>query len=838
LLSRYAGNGIRRCSYISVEPEAIMTKKDFRKLFNNRIVLLDGGMGTLLQEAGMPGGVCPEKWSSQNRDLVIDIQKSYIEAGSDIIYTPTFGANPIKLTEYALSGEAFELNRILAETSCYIASGATSRPAGKKVLVAGDISSCGNLLEPFGSVGFEEAVENVKAQARGLLAGGVDLFVIETMMDLQEARAALIAIKELCDLPVMVTMTYEGNRTLMGSDPVSALVTLQSLGADAVGCNCSGGPAEMVDLIRQMKPYAKVPLIAKPNAGKPRLENGRTVFDMDPESFASYAEALVEAGSNALGGCCGTTPEYIKKLKEAVTGLKPVKHERKPYSLVCSNRRTVEIHETLPFAVIGERLNPTGKKALKEALVNRDMDYVSDLAREQVEAGAVLLDVNAGVPGINEKETLASMVMAVCNAVDTPILVDTSNAEALEQALRIYPGRAVVNSVSGEKEKIEKILPLAQKYGAMFVLLPVDDNGVPETAEERIEIIKDVYKKAKKLGFTREDILVDGLVMTIASKPESAVETLKVISWCKKRFRANTTIGLSNVSFGLPSREQINSSFLSMAIACGLTTAILNPNNRQIMQNVKACDALAARDKSALAYIGLFSDQAGNPDKPAQPLPKGPKSIYEAVINGDAASAAELARQVLITGKPPRLIMDDELIPAIKKVGELYEDKKYFLPQLIKGAEAMEKAMEVILPELEKDSGNTGMNKGTIVIATVRGDVHDIGKNIVAMLLRNYGFNVIDLGKDVEASRIIDAAKANNADIIALSALMTTTMNQMPKVMSVMKEEGLTCDMMVGGAAVDSRFAGSFGAHYANDAYKAVKLAERLINQSKTGVDL
>lgn len=812
-----------------------MTKKEFKKLFNYRIIILDGGMGTLLQKAGMPEGVCPEKWSAQNRKLITDIQESYIKAGSDIIYTPTFGANPIKLAEYGLSGEAFELNKILAEFSCSLASDIRSRSSGKKTLIAGDISSCGSLLDPFGSIGFEEAVENFKTQVKGLLAGGVDLFVIETMMDLQEARAALIAIKELCDLPVMVTMTYEGSRTLMGSDPVSALVTLQSLGADAVGCNCSSGPAEMVDLIRQMKPYAKVPLIAKPNAGKPRLENGRTVFDMDPESFAAYAEALVEAGANAIGGCCGTTPEYIRKLTEAVAGLKPVKHERKPYSLACSNRRTVEIHQDLPFAVIGERLNPTGKKALKEALVNGDMDHVSDLAREQVEAGAVLLDVNAGVPGINEKEILANMVTAVCNAVDAPVLIDTSNAEALEQALRIYPGRAVVNSISGEKEKIERILPLAKKYGAMFVLLPVDDSGVPETAEERIEIIKDVYAEAKKLGFTKEDILVDGLVMTIASKSESALETLKVISWCKNRFRANTTIGLSNVSFGLPSREQINSAFLSMAIACGLTTAILNPNNRQMMQSVKACDALSARDKNALSYIGQYSDMVGKSDKPAAPIQKGPKSIYEAVINGDAASAAELARQALISGKHSRLIMDDELIPAIKKVGELYESKKYFLPQLIKGAEAMERAMEVILPELKKDSGNSGMNKGKIVIATVKGDVHDIGKNIVAMLLRNYGFNVIDLGKDVEAARIIDAAKTNNADIIALSALMTTTMNQMPKVMSIMKEEGLTCDMMVGGAAVDNNFAESFGAYYANDAYIAVKLAESLINQSKNG---
>ncbi len=806
-----------------------MTRKEFKKLFSNRIVLLDGGMGTFLQKAGMPEGACPEKWSSQNGNLVRDIHKGYVEAGSDIIYTATFGANPIKLSEYGLCEETFELNKALAEIARISATG---NSINKKVIIAGDISSCGSLLAPFGSIEFEEAVECFKSQIRGLIAGGVDMFVIETMMDLQEARAALIAIKELSDLPVMVTMTYEGQRTLMGSDPVSALVTLQALGADAVGCNCSGGPAEMVEIISQMKPYAKVPLIAKPNAGKPRLQNGRTVFDMDPESFASYAEALVEAGANALGGCCGTTPEYIKSVAEAVSTLRPVKVKTKPYSLACSNRKTVEIHTSLPFMVIGERLNPTGKKALKEALSKGDMDLVADLAREQVEAGAVLLDINAGVPGIDEKQTLVNMVNTVCNAVATPILIDTSNAEALEQALRIYPGRAIINSISGEKVKIDKILPLAKKYGAMFVLLPVDDNGVAETAEERIEIIKNVYEKAKELGFSKEDILVDGLVMTIASNAESALETLKVISWCKSRFKVNTTIGLSNVSFGLPSREQINSAFLSMAVANGLTTAILNPNNMQMMHSVKASDALSGRDKNAIAYIGRYSDTGDSAGKKVKEAEKASKTLYEAIINGDGASAGELARQAIINGHPPKLIIDDELIPAIQKVGELYENKKYFLPQLIRGAEAMEKAMGVISPELEKDSGNITENRGKIVIATVKGDVHDIGKNIVAMLLKNYGFNVVDLGKDVEASRIIEAAKANNANIIALSALMTTTMNQMPKVMSIIRKEKLTYDMMVGGAVLDENFAKSFGAHYTNDAYKAVKLAQSLINQN------
>ena len=797
-----------------------MTKKDFIKLFKNRIVILDGGMGTLLQNAGMPNGVCPEKWAAENSALLMNAHKNYIEAGSDIIYTFTFGANKIKLSDYGLSEETVTLNKTLAQTA--------REAAGKDFKVAGDISSCGSLLSPFGDIEFETAVNSFKAQVQGLLEGGVDLFVIETMMDIQEARAALIAVKELCDLPVMVTMTFDGHRTIMGSDPLSVLVTLQSLGADAIGCNCSSGPAEMVDIIAKMKPYAKVPLIAKSNAGKPILQQGKTVFNMSAETFASYAEALIDAGANALGGCCGTTPAYIKKLKEYTKTKKPVAFNTKPYSIVCSNRETVEIHPTLPFTIIGERLNPTGKKALKEALIKGDMELVSELARSQVDAGAKLLDINAGVAGIDEKSTLEAMVRTVCNTVSVPIVLDSSNAEALEAALRIYPGRAIINSISGEKEKIEKLLPLAKKYGAMFILLPVNDDGVPETADERIDIIRNVYNEAKKLGFSKEDILVDGLVMTVASNQLSAIETLKVISWCSKRFKVNTTIGLSNVSFGLPAREYINSSFLAMAVANGLSTAILNPNNETMMQTVRATDVLMARDLNAINYIEFYSGQTKSEHK-ILTSQDAAKSLYDIILEGDREAVEEAVRQELIGGKLAKDIVDMVLIPAIQKVGELYEKKEYFLPQLIRGAEAMEKAMKVLEPELIKNDTDKTEDHGIIVIATVKGDVHDIGKNIVAMLLRNYGFNVIDLGKDVEANHIIETAKQHKADIIALSALMTTTMNQMQKVKELMDLEGLTCRMMVGGAVLDNSYAESIGAYYANDAYKAVKLAQELI---------
>lgn len=802
-----------------------MTRQEFRALFSNRVVILDGATGTQLIKSGMPVETCPEKWAAENPEALIAVQKNYVESGTRILYTFTMGGNAIKLAEYSLRDQTRELNRRLAEI--------TKEAAAGKALVAGDISSCGMLLEPYGEVGFEESVEGYKEQVRGLLEGGVDLFVIETMLDIQETRAALIAIRELCDLPVMVTMTFEdGMRTLMGTDPVTALVTLQSLGADAVGCNCSSGPAEMVDILKAMKPYARVPLIAKPNAGKPRLVDGKTVFNMDVETFCSYAPLLIEAGANALGGCCGTAPEYIRKLSRLAQNFSPQKPAKPILGMVSSNRQTVFIHQELPLTVIGERLNPTGKKFLREALVQNNMDKVAQLAREQMEAGAALLDVNAGVPGIDEPRVLVNMVRAVLDAVPLPLCLDSSNPEALEAALRIYPGRAVINSVSGEKVKMEKILPLAAKYGAMFILLPIDDNGVPETAEERIRIIGKVYEAARVYGMEKEDILVDGVVMTVATGGHAAGETLKVLKWCTDN-GFNTVVGLSNVSFGLPARENINAAFLAMAVANGLSTAILNPNNQQLMDIKRASDVLKARDPGAQEYIRHYSSQEIKNGQAAQPA-KAKPTVYDAVLKGMSDEITDAVLTDLDKGISPQDIIDNSLIPAIQKVGTLYEEKKYFLPQLIKGAEAMQKAMEVLGPYLERDAVAGIGKKGRIVIATVKGDIHDIGKNIVALLLRNYGFEVLDLGKDVPADRIIQAAKDNNADIIALSALMTTTMVEMPKVARMASEAGLEARIMVGGAVLDEEYAASFGAYYSKDAYSAVKLAESLVQDTES----
>ena len=798
-----------------------MTRQEFKDYFNKGIVILDGATGTQIYKSGMPVEVCPEKWVAENPEALVAVQKSYVESGSDILYTFTMGGNAIKLAEYGLKSQTRELNKRLAEI--------TKEAAAGKALVAGDISSCGILLEPYGEIGFEESVESYKEQVKGLLEGGVDLFVIETMLDIQETRAALIAIRELCDLPVMVTMTFEdGMRTLMGTDPVSALVTLQSLGADAVGCNCSSGPAEMVDILKAMKPYAKVPLIAKPNAGKPRLVDGNTVFNMDSDTFCSYAEALIGAGANALGGCCGTTPEYIRKLSETAGKFPFQKPVSTTFTMVSSNRQTVIVHHDQPLTFIGVRLIATGKKFLREALIQNNMDKVAQLAREQMEAGAGLLDVNAGVPGLDEKKVLVNMVQAVLDAVPLPLCLDSSSPEALEAALRIYPGRAVINSISGEEVKMEKILPLAAKYGAMFILLPIDDKGVPETAEERIGIIQKVYDAAKSYGFSKEDILVDGVVMTVATGGQAAGETLKTLNWCTDN-GFNTVVGLSNVSFGLPARENINAAFLAMAVACGLSSAILNPNSQQLMDIKRASDVLKARDSNASEYIRYYSSQESRSGQASQPAKKVKPTAFDAVLNGMSDEIADVVQADLNKGLSPKAIIDNSLIPAIQKVGELYEDKKYFLPQLIKGAEAMQKAMEVLGPYLEKEAEAGIEKKGTVVMATVKGDIHDIGKNIVVLLLRNSGFDVIDLGKDVPADRIIQAAKDNNADIIGLSALMTTTMTEMPKVARMAADAGLKARIMVGGAVLDNEYANSFGAHYSKDAYSAVRLAESLL---------
>jgi len=792
----------------------------------NKILILDGATGTELQKRGMPAGVCPETWCLENPGAIHDIHAAYRAAGSDVVYTCTFGANRPKLQQYGVN-DAKEINRQLAR----LARGAV----GKGGLVAGDIGPTGHFVEPFGDLKFEEAVDIFREQVMGLLDGGVDLFVIETMMDIQEARAALLAVKELTGRFAMVTMTYEKNgSTLNGTDPVTALITLQSLGADAVGCNCSMGPETMVTFIEAMKPYATVPLVAKPNAGMPKLLGGETVFDMAPGSFASFGKQFAAVGVNLLGGCCGTTPEHIRALKTSLSDHKSVLPLRKSIGAVSSARRVTVFKPDTPLMIVGERINPTGKKVLQQELLEGKTSLVRQLAKEQEKQGADLLDVNVGVPGIHESDAIRSVCCLLSTITEIPLVIDSSRIDTIEAALRIYPGRALVNSISGEKEKIDKLLPVVAKYGAMFILLPLTDTDIPDTADRRKAIIKDVFRNAKKHGFSKEDIVVDGLVMTVASKPKAVEEALKTVAWCAGQFKVKTILGLSNVSFGMPARKWLNATFLAMAQSAGLTMAIANPADDELMGVKMAGDVFMQKDRDASSYIRRFSapppvDKGSVPAEKSSPV----QLVREAILEGNREDIVTMIENALKAGTMPSTLVDDIMIPAIVRVGELFDQKVYFLPQLIASAEAMKKALECLEPRLRKDEKGPD-EKGLVLLATVKGDVHDIGKNIVALMLKNHGYRIIDLGKDVSADAMIDAMKRSKPDVTGLSALMTTTMVNMKDVIETAGKEGLTCPFIVGGAVVTEAYASSIGAAYARDGVEAVRVVERLLGSNKT----
>ena len=801
-----------------------MTRQEFQELIDRKVVSLDGATGTELIKRGMPQGVSPELWALENPDAVNDIHNAYIAAGSDIVYVPSFCGNRIKLEEFGLEDRLEEINSGLAR--------AVKSNIGDRALAFGDIAPTGKFVEPFGDLAFEDAVNTYKEQMRALIAGGVDGFVIETMMDIQETRAAVLAAKETCDLPVMVTMTFDENmRTLSGNDPLSALVTLQALGIDAFGCNCSTGPANMIELIKTIKPYATIPLMAKPNAGMPKLVDGETVFDMKPPEFAGFTERLVEAGANIIGGCCGTTPEHIKMQAEAAAYLKPKMPVRTAVSAVSGPRGTCILGQDQPFRVVGERINPTGKKKLQAELREGKMAMVRQYASEQNAGGAAILDVNMGLSGIDEKGMMLEAISLLSQSSTLPLCIDSTDSEVVEAALRLYPGRALVNSISAEKDRIEKTLPIAAKYGAMFILLPLADEGIPETVDGRIELVEKVFAEAQKYGYEREDLALDALIMTVSSNQSAAKVSLDLIEWGSRKFGVNTLCGLSNVSFGMPERKWINAGFLGMALGRGLNMAIANPSAEILMNLIAASDVLDERDYKMRRYVAKFGGETSTESKTAasqkdvDPI----KRVLDTVVSGDEDSMSEVIAAALAAGVPAKTIVDESLIPAINKVGDLYDCKKYFLPQLIMGADAMRKGFEILEPHLSTGADDDVAEKAVIVLATVEGDIHDIGKNIVALMLRNYGFDVVDLGKDVSASRIINAAIEHKAKMVGLSALMTTTMIHMEDVVKLAREKGLNdLKIMIGGAVVDQNYADQIGADaYAVDAMESVRIAQR-----------
>jgi 5-methyltetrahydrofolate--homocysteine methyltransferase len=801
-----------------------LTKKQIihRRLKKN-ILVLDGAMGTQLQQRGMPAGVCPEAWVIEHPDIVQDIYGAYAAAGADILYTCTFGANRLKLGEYGIENVR-EVNRTLARLA--------RAAAGKKILIAGDIGPTGRFVEPSGDLAFEEAVAIFKEQAIGLLEGGVDLFVIETMIDIQEARAALIAVKEVGDHFALVTMTFEPDgRTLGGTDPVTALITLQSLGADAVGCNCSTGPEDMLAFIRAMKPFATVPLAAKPNAGLPILAGGRTVFEMTPAAFGAFGRPFAEAGVNLMGGCCGTTPAHITALKQATAAQPPLAPLKRRPAALSSPRRHHILDMNKPLCIVGERLNPTGKKALQQELLAGRMGLVRQIAREQAEQGAELLDVNVGVPGIDEVGTIRRIVNLLAAHSDLPLVIDSPKVETIEAALRLYPGRVLINSISGEKDKCERLLPLAARYGAMFILLPLTDGEIPETAEKRKTVIRDVARQARRFGLTKDDFVVDGLVMTVASNPPAALETLKTVRWCAEKLQCRTILGLSNVSFGMPERRWVNAAFLAMAQAEGLTMAIANPGSEELLNLKRAGDVLLLKDRDAAAYIRHFT-RSSQPEQAATAEALSPdRKVRQAILDGNREDIVALLDDALTAGLTAGPLMDDVMIPAIVHLGDLFDKKICFLPQLIAGAESMRLGVAHLEPRL-RQTASARSHKGVIVLATVQGDIHDIGKNIVALMLGNYGYEVVDLGKDVPAEAILSAVRQRRADVVGLSALMTTTMVGMKQVIDAAAAEGLRTPFILGGAVVTRAYAESLGAAYAGDGVEAVRVVEKLISET------
>lgn len=815
-----------------------MTRQEFAELTKNGPVILDGATGTNLQNAGMPVGVCPEQWILENPDVMVKLQEDYVAAGTNILYAPTFTANRIKLEEYGLQDRLEEMNRELIAIS--------KRAAKGRALVAADMTMTGQQLYPIGDLMFEDLVDVYKEQARVMAEAGADLFVVETMMSLQECRAAVLAIKEVCDLPVMVSLTYNPDgRTLYGTEPATATVVLQGLGADAIGINCSTGPEDMIEPVHQMAQFATIPILAKPNAGLPELENGKTVYRTDAAEFASWGKKLVEAGAAIIGGCCGTTPEHIRALSEAVCGMQirtPLTVKRR---VLTSERRMVEINLDGSFMVIGERINPTGKKKLQAELREGSLNLVRQMALDQEENGAQILDVNMGMNGIDEKEMMLRTIYEVTTTVDCPLCIDSSYVDIIEAALRIYPGRALINSISMEKEKMEALLPIAKKYGAMFILLPLSDAGLPEDSEEKHSIIRSVMEEAIRIGLAKEDIIVDGLVATIGANPRAALECYETFAYCKNELGLPTVCGLSNISFGLPERSYVNTAFLTMAIANGLTMAIANPSQELLMNAAFASDLLLAKPESDLRYINrmnMLAEKYAGQEKVLVPVKKKAagdgtavsskeehSAVYEAVLKGNKGSIIDEVKAALAAGVKPDEIINDHLIPAINEVGVLFDKQKYFLPQLISSANTMKMAIEYVEPMLEHKDAE---QKATAVVATVEGDIHDIGKNLVVLMLKNYGYRVIDLGKDVPASLIVETAMKEHAEIIGLSALMTTTMMRMKDVVELAKEKGCTSKIVIGGAAINESFADEIGADgYSKDAAECVKLVDRLLEK-------
>ncbi len=795
---------------------------EFRKLLEAPgPVILDGGMGTMLQAKGLKLGEHPELAALDHPDWLLDIHRAYAEAGSQILCANTFGANREKLRRTGRTVEE------VIPPSIAIAKEA----AAGRALVALDLGPVGQLLEPTGTLDFETAVDIFAQQVRCAVSAGADLVMIETMTDLQECRAALLAVKENSTLPVLVSMTYEERgRTFLGHAPACAALTLEGMGADAIGINCSLGPREMPALVEELARWTTLPISVKPNAGLP--DPGGAGYDITADQFAAAMAELTELGVKCYGGCCGTTPEYIAKLCKALEGRTIREIPRTVPAAVCSPVQVVPIDRV---RVIGERINPTGKKRMKEALLRDDVDFMLSQALEQVQAGADILDVNVGLPEIDEGEMMVKVVKALQGVIDAPLQLDSTRPEVLEKALRVYCGKAIVNSVNGDRESLDAILPLVKKYGAAVLGLTLDKEGIPKTALDRADIARRILNRALNYGIRKEDVYIDCLTLTVSAEQAAASQTLEALERVKRELGLKTVLGVSNISFGLPARPLVNQSFLTMAMTKGLDLPIINPNLEAMMAAVRCYHLLMDIDTDAREYIAAYADAdvsasiTSRGDAPRSAAPAGERTLEQIVAAGLKGEAGPATRRLLET-TDAMTVVDEILIPALDRVGADFEAGRVFLPQLIQAAGAAQAAFEVIRGQLSARPGGEGTRKGTIVLATVKGDIHDIGKNIVKVLLENYGYPVVDLGKDVEPAAVVEAAKKHSAPLVGLSALMTTTLGSMEETIRLLREEAVPCKVVVGGAVLTAAYAKRIGADfYAKDAKESVDVAREVI---------
>ena len=789
---------------------------EIREYLKDHILIFDGAMGTMLQKEGLPIGDNPEIFGIKNPHKLLKIHKKYLEAGSNVLTTNTFGCNELKVNKLGYTVEEV-IDRAVSIAKQAIEESDKSKPR----FVALDIGPIGEMLEPMGTLSFDRAYEIFKRQVIQGEKSGADLIIIETMMDLYEAKAAVLAAKENTNLPVICTMTFDENgRSFTGCLPEAMVATIEGLGVDALGVNCSLGPKQLLPIVKTITELANVPVIVQANAGLPVIKEGQAIYEMNDEEFFQGVKNFVDLGVSIIGGCCGTNETFIKKICDNIEKLQKKEPKRRKSTIVCSAVKYIDIQGP---TIVGERLNPTGRQLLIDAYVSGNNDYVINLALEQSNEGSEILNVNVGVPDLDEERAMKRVIKGIQEVVDVPLQLDSSNVKALEAGLRYYNGRTIVNSVNGKEKSLETILPIVKKYGACVVGLTLDENGIPSTAEGRFNIAKKIVERAEQYGIKRQDIFIDCLSLTVSAQQDEAMETIKAIKMVKENLGCKTILGVSNISFGIPNRKALNNTYLNLALGAGLDLAIINTEDRTMVESIDAYKVISNMDKGCLDYIEKFKF-VSNDNKTKERKNYDNLTLEDAIERGLKEEAKDLTLKIL-ESHDEHFVLDKVLIPALDVVGTKYDKGELFLPQMIQAAETVKVSLNIIKERLSKN--NNTSSKGKIIVATVQGDIHDIGKNIVKIMLENYGYEVIDLGKDVPIEEVVKRAKEENIQLIGLSALMTTTVENMKKTIKALKENNINARVFVGGAVVTEEYAQKINAdYYSKDAKSAVEIAK------------